>query len=34
VEAHVMPNLGHGIDEATIRLDLMFLAKAFGIKAP
>ena len=33
VEAHVMPGLGHGIDEATIRLDIGFLSKAFGIKA-
>ena len=34
VEAHVMPDLGHGIDEATIRLDLRFLGEIFGIKAP
>ena len=33
VEAHVMPGLGHGIDEATIRLDLGFLRKAFGVGA-
>jgi len=33
VEAHVMPGLGHGIDEATIRLDLEFLAKVFGVAA-
>ena len=30
VEAHVMPGLGHGIDEATIRLDLQFLVRIFG----
>ena len=34
VQAHVMPGLGHGIDEATIRLDLRFLATVFGIAAP
>jgi phospholipase/carboxylesterase len=34
VEAHVMPDLGHGIDDATIRLDLGFLGKVFGVKAP
>jgi phospholipase/carboxylesterase len=34
VEAHVMPNLGHGIDEATIRLDLRFLGEVFGINVP
>ena len=33
VEAHVMPGLGHGIDEATIRLDLRFLSEAFGVTA-
>ena len=34
VEAHVMPGLGHGIDEATIRLDLKFLGEVFGVKTP
>lgn len=34
VQAHVMPGLGHGIDEATIRLDLRFLATVFGVAAP
>ena len=29
VESHLMPNLGHGIDEATLRLDLRFLAHCF-----
>jgi phospholipase/carboxylesterase len=33
VEVHVMPGLGHGIDEATIRLDLDFLSKTLGVKA-
>jgi len=33
VEAHVMPELGHGIDENTIALDLRFLTKAFGLRA-
>lgn len=30
VEAHRMPDLAHGIDEATLRLDMAFLAKCFG----
>jgi phospholipase/carboxylesterase len=34
VEAHVMPGLGHGIDEATIRLDLRFLGEVFGANVP
>jgi phospholipase/carboxylesterase len=34
VEAHVMPGLGHGINEATIRLDLRFLGEVFGVKVP
>lgn len=34
VEAHVMPNLGHGIDEATIRLDLKFLGQVFRMAVP
>lgn len=34
VEAHVMPGLGHGIDEATIRLDLRFLGEIFPVEAP
>lgn len=34
VRAHLMPGLGHGIDEATIRLDLAFLKEVFGIKVP
>lgn len=29
VESHLMPGLGHGIDEATLRLDLRFLARCF-----
>ncbi len=29
VDAHVVPGLGHGIDEATLRLDLGFLARLF-----
>ena len=29
VELHLMPNLGHGIDEATLRLDLAFLRARF-----
>lgn len=29
-EAHVMPGLGHGVDEATIALDRRFLANIFG----
>ena len=33
VEAHVMPELGHGIDENTIVLDLRFLTKVFGLRA-
>jgi phospholipase/carboxylesterase len=32
VEAHVMPQLGHGIDENTILLDLRFLAKVFNLR--
>lgn len=31
VDAHVMPGLGHGIDEATIRLDLEFLRQIFHV---
>ncbi len=34
VEAHVMPGLGHALDEATIRLDRRFLATIFGRPAP
>lgn len=34
VQTHLMPGLGHGIDEATIRLDLAFLKEVFGIKVP
>ena len=34
VDAHVMPGLGHGIDEATIRLDLEFILRVFGGAAP
>ena len=30
VESHLMPGLGHGIDEATLRLDLRFLARCFS----
>lgn len=33
VEAHVMPGLGHGIDEATLRLDLQFLTEVFHVPA-
>jgi phospholipase/carboxylesterase len=33
VVAHVMPELGHGIDENTIRLDLRFLVEAFSVQA-
>ncbi|MFO1153363.1 MAG: dienelactone hydrolase family protein [Rhodospirillales bacterium] len=33
VEAHVLPNLGHGIDEATLRLALRFLACHLAGKA-
>ena len=29
VEAHMIPGLGHGIDEATLRLDLRFLKQRF-----
>lgn len=31
VQAHLMPGLGHGIDEATIRLDLQFLGRLFAV---
>jgi len=34
VEAHVLPGLGHAIDEATIRLDLRFLSTIFAAKDP
>jgi phospholipase/carboxylesterase len=34
VKAHIMPGLGHGIDEATIRLDLRFLGEVFGANVP
>ena len=30
VEAHVRPGLGHGIDEAGVRLGMDFLVRAFG----
>lgn len=30
VESHLMPGLGHGIDEATLHLDLRFLARCFS----
>lgn len=30
VEAHLVPNLGHGIDEATLRLTVGFLARCLG----
>lgn len=33
VESHVRPGLGHGIDEACIRLALRFLVKCFGLVA-
>jgi phospholipase/carboxylesterase len=33
VEAHVMPELGHGIDENTILLDLRFLVQVFSERA-
>jgi phospholipase/carboxylesterase len=33
VEAHVMPELGHGIDENTILLDLRFLVQVFNDRA-
>ncbi len=33
VEAHVMPELGHGIDESTVLLDLRFLAQVFDVRA-
>ncbi len=29
VEAHMIPGLGHGIDEATLRLDLRFVKQRF-----
>ena len=29
VEAHLIPGLGHGIDEATLRRSLAFAAKCF-----
>ncbi|MCW5700391.1 MAG: dienelactone hydrolase family protein [Rhodospirillales bacterium] len=29
VESHIMPGLGHGIDEATIALDLAFMTRIF-----
>ena len=32
VEAHVMPELGHGIDESTIFLDLRFLMDVFNVR--
>lgn len=35
VEAHVMPGLGHGIDEATIHLERRFLAQVLApVEAP
>ena len=34
VEAHVMPGLGHGLDEATIRLGRRFLAERFDRPLP
>ncbi len=33
VEAHVIPGLGHAIDETTIRLDLAFLRRLFPTQA-
>ena len=33
VEAHMVPGLGHGIDESTILLDLRFLAQVFNVRA-
>lgn len=30
VEAHLVPNLGHGIDEATLRITIGFLARHLG----
>jgi phospholipase/carboxylesterase len=32
VTAHVMPELGHGIDENTILFDLRFLAEVFNVR--
>ncbi len=29
VESHLIPNLGHGIDDATLRLDLRFAGRCF-----
>lgn len=34
VEAHVLPNLGHGIDEAILRLAITFLARHLGTARP
>lgn len=33
VESHLVPGLGHGIDETTLRFDLAFLARVFAATA-
>jgi len=33
VESHLVPNLGHGIDDATLRLDLRFAGRCFDTRS-